>query len=730
MSDGLDTPDSEKVPDFPGMGMMPPAGAGPGPGLNLRRTQPPRLAPPSLNEATGEDIKDQPSPTELFGIPISPLQGRYEFITVIGAGGAGVIYKAKQKPLGRPVAVKMIHSHLVNVTALKRFLQEAKTISTMHHPNIISVHDFGVSEDNQPYMVMDYVEGTTLSDYIKKEGALEPEFAVNLAMQICDGLSHAHSHNVLHRDLKPNNVMLVPLAAGEHHLRVLDFGLAKLFAEDEQADHLTKTGETVGTPAYMAPEQVMGKKLSPRSDIYSLGCLMYHCLTGFVPFGGATKMETMLKQLNDAPPPFSEYDIDVSERLEELVMQILSKDPAGRPESMAQVKEQLKALINYHSSGNVSALARKEKKKAPNAPPQKIEIEPKKIALIAVPLLVVAVAGVFTYVYSQQKPAAQLASTVQQTAPLLAKSEPAKVSEPVNAKTESQEDPPANAATPMNEVAVKDQGPDYKPNFDDRVFLGKFEGKENIPELSSDGSDIQNQSLYFVAKLKDLKKLDLSKSKAINDSGLVYLKNMPLVFLGLGNTNVTDNGLASVGTLKQLRDLNLSNTKVTAQGLGQLSSCRNLQSLDLHQTKLGNGNLDGLKDLNNLDVLVLGETGVGDAGMSSLKNLKMLRTLFLNGSSITNAGLSNISNLENLQKIDLSGTKIDKQGLKLLAKLPNLKDLRLKDVKLGGEAMSEIQKFKSSLVKLDLTNTGVSQQSTNAYLDKNPQCMISFNSAD
>lgn len=709
MSDGLDTPEKEKIPPYPnlGPGQMPPPGAGPGPGLNLRRTEPQRLAPPSLNQATTEG--DQPSPTELFGIPISPLQGRYEFITVIGAGGAGVIYKAKQKPLGRPVAVKMIHSHLVNVTALKRFLQEAKTISTMHHPNIISVHDFGVSEDNQPYMVMDYVEGTTLSDYIKKEGALEPEFAVNLAMQICDGLSHAHSHNVLHRDLKPNNVMLVPLAAGEHHLRVLDFGLAKLFAEDEQADHLTKTGETVGTPAYMAPEQVMGKKLSPRSDIYSLGCLMYHCLTGFVPFGGATKMETMLKQLNDPPPPFSEYDIDVSERLEELVMQILSKDPAARPESMSQVKERLKALMNYHSSGNVSALARKEKKKAP---PKKIEIEPKKIAMIAVPLLLVSVAGLATYFYSQQKPAAKTEQSAQ--VPAQTKTEPTKSSESVVAtKTEQSEQPPANATTPVvtpaKEEKPQEQVPSYKRDIDDEEFLGKFQGKEGIRELSSDGHDIQNQDLYYVSKLKDLKMLDLTKSQSINDSGVAYLKDMSLVSLLLGKTGVKDKGLASIGTLKSLVTLDLNNTLITPNGLGQLASCRNLRSLDLHQTNLKNGNLDGLKGLNNLDMLVLGETGVGDAGLSALTNMKMLKTLYLNNTAITNAGLNNLSNLENLQKLDLSGTKIDKRGLKALSSLPNLTALYLKDVKLDKDAINEMCKFKSHLKEVDFTNSGITR---------------------
>ncbi len=681
MSEAHNTPESEKVAGFQGERVDV---------QNIKteidfekKIPEPRLKPPSLNDP------DQPSPTELFGIPISPLQGRYEFLTVIGAGGAGVIYKAKQKPLGRPVAIKMIHSHLVNVTALKRFLQEAKTISTMHHPNIISVHDFGVSEENQPYMVMDFVEGTTLSDFIKQDGALEPELAVKLAMQICDGLAHAHSHNVLHRDLKPNNVMLVPLAAGELHLRVLDFGLAKLFAEDEQADHLTKTGETVGTPAYMSPEQVMGKKLSPRSDIYSLGCLLYHCLTGFVPFGGATKMETMLKQLNDQAPPFSEYDVDVSERLEALVMQLLSKDPTGRPESMTQVKEKLKALMTDNSSGQLSSMGKKEKKKSFN-----LSFDPKKVAIIAVPLLLVLGGGGFFWYQSQKRP--EPAPVAKVEAPPVKKEEPAATKTETKVEEETKETEIKTETPVATETSQKSDEPKVAWSSVDKQFIESIKQNPQATTLSSDGLPIRNEVLYFVKQMKNLQNLNLSKSKEIGDPGLKYIEGLPLLNnLDLSKTDVTDKGVASIASLSALKKLNLSGTKVTEKGLEPLASCRYLDYLNLNLTGLGNVDLKELSGVNNLSKLNLSNTKIGDKAMPVLASMKILQTVDLSNTDLTNTGLKKLCENQNLKTLVLSNTKITAQGLTSLTSLPSLANLDLSGVKLGKGAVAELCKLKA-----------------------------------
>lgn len=701
MSEGHNTPESEKIPAF----------GAEVPNLQQIKTEvdfqnknaaPPRLKPQSLN-TPGSD-PNQPSPTELFGIPITPLSGRYEFLTVIGAGGAGVIYKAKQKPLGRPVAVKMIHSHLVNVTALKRFLQEAKTISTMHHPNIISVHDFGVSEENQPYMVMDFVEGTTLSDMIKEGGALEPEFAVNLAMQICDGLAHAHSHNVLHRDLKPNNVMLVPLAAGEYHLRVLDFGLAKLFAEDEQADHLTKTGETVGTPAYMAPEQVMGKKLSPRSDVYSLGCLLYHCLTGFVPFGGATKMETMLKQLNDPAPPFSEYDVDVSERLEALVMQLLSKDPAGRPESMEQVKKQLKALLTETSSSQMSSLSKKEKKKE-----IKGSVDTKKIALVAVPSLIVSIlgAGAAFYFLSPKQPTASLPSA--QNAPLVAaptKSEKQDQSAKTEANTTSQTSTAANQTKSEERVFEKEL-----KDPDDRAFVKT--AKSNLDATSIEGKQISDEALYILLKMKYLRTLVLSNSKSITDAGISVLAALPIAELYLESTGITDRSLNVISQLSKLRTLNISSTAVTNQNLASLANCPDLKVLDLSKTKLAASDLSQISSLKSLRELNLSHTKVNDKAMTSLTGMQDLNNLNLSNTAVGNAGMIQVSKLEHLTKLNLSNTQITAPGLAPLSKLRELADLDLSGVKLNPSAVDNLVKLKG-LGHLHVANCNLS----NSELDR------------
>src|SRR5579885_1772624 len=286
-----------------------------------------------------------PPGLEDLNIPKTVLKEKYEFLTVLGAGGAGVIYKARQHPLGRLVAVKMIHSHLMSPTAVRRFHKEAKTISSLAHPNIISVYDFGISEENQPFMVMDYVEGTVLSEFLKQVGVLPQELVKNIAVQLCEGLSHAHMRGVLHRDLKPGNIMLVQMDNGQQLVKILDFGLAKIVFDEEdehgEQDHLTKTGETVGTPAFMSPEQVMGKKVDHRTDLYSLGCVLYQCLTGEPPFIGETKMETMLMHLNAMPQPINipHFEPIITPYFEDIILKLLEKNPTDRFQSMWDLKE-------------------------------------------------------------------------------------------------------------------------------------------------------------------------------------------------------------------------------------------------------------------------------------------------------------------------------------------------------------------------------------------------------
>ncbi len=222
---------------------------------------------------------------------------KYLLLEVLGEGGYGRVYKARHMLLQKVVAVKVLLTDLLqDAVGMSRFQAEARATNKLIHPNIVSVYDYGVSP--RPYIVMEFIEGMTMDQIIAKDGPLTIERFVTVFDQICQGMSVAHESNLLHRDIKPSNI-IVDLTTGTP--KVLDFGVVKIFGEDR-----TVSGETVGSPPYMSPEQCMGKELDARADIYSLGCVMYEALTGVKAFDGENAMECMYKHFSVSPPPISE----------------------------------------------------------------------------------------------------------------------------------------------------------------------------------------------------------------------------------------------------------------------------------------------------------------------------------------------------------------------------------------------------------------------------------------
>ena len=279
---------------------------------------------------------------------------RYEILGIIGDGGMGKVYKARHNLMKRIVAIKMLLPHLVqNAAALKRFTQEAQAASALKHPHILYVHDFGISEQGIPFLVMDYLEGINLATLLQEEGSLPESRAVPIFIQACSALAHAHSKGVVHRDIKPANIMLIEYEGQPDYLQIVDFGIAKLMQPDG-AEQLTHTGEVFGSPLYMSPEQCRGKDLDARSDIYSLGCVLYRCLTGRPVFGGRDAMECMYKQVNDTPSTFHELcpEVKISESLEAAVFKAIAKEPEDRFQTMPQFREALEAARGVYPPVN------------------------------------------------------------------------------------------------------------------------------------------------------------------------------------------------------------------------------------------------------------------------------------------------------------------------------------------------------------------------------------------
>lgn len=288
-----------------------------------------------------------PSKDPLIG---TILNNTYQIQDVVGRGGMGSVYRARDVLMERTVAIKMLHHHLVQDQAsIQRFQQEARAASAINHPNVITAYDFGISETGQPYLIMDFLQGKSLSSTIDESRGLEYSRAVHIFAQTCDALHVAHAKGVIHRDLKPSNIMIVQNRDDPDFVKIVDFGIAKLLpSSGKQSQNLTQTGELFGSPLYMSPEQFLGKNLDERTDIYAMGCVMYEALIGRPPFSGEHVLETMHKHIHEPPAKFAvaRPDLKIPAKLEAIVMRSLEKEPDARYQSMAELRDAILLTID------------------------------------------------------------------------------------------------------------------------------------------------------------------------------------------------------------------------------------------------------------------------------------------------------------------------------------------------------------------------------------------------
>lgn len=278
------------------------------------------------------------------------VESKFEILEVIGCGGWGSIYKARDIKLGRPVAFKVLRADLASTAEkLQRFEREAKVMSAVSHPSICAVYDYGALENGQPYLVLEYLQGKTLEDIIVDEGRLRPERVANLMKQTAQAISAAHTLGIIHRDLKPANIMVLLNEKANETVKVIDFGLAKTY-EVLAPEQLTRTGMTIGTPAYMSPEQVRGLPLDGRSDVYSLGCIMFRLLTGRVAVTGKNVFEIMQNHLN-VELSRDDFDDLVPNAIKDVTLTCLEKDPAERYQNMRELEAD---LVLFESTGKVT----------------------------------------------------------------------------------------------------------------------------------------------------------------------------------------------------------------------------------------------------------------------------------------------------------------------------------------------------------------------------------------
>jgi len=665
----------------------------------------------------GEDCSVCPydnEPLQSQELTAPPLPSQYQCLAVLGKGGMGVIFKARQLLLDKIVAIKMLNPEHTTALGIQRFQREGRAAAVLNHRNIASVQDFGVLEDKQLYMVMDYIEGPSLEALLRQRTVLPVHEALDLFIGVCDGLACAHKNGILHRDLKPSNIMLERQESGNFIAKLVDFGIAKLL-EADVAPNLTRTGEIVGSPTYMSPEQAQVKELDERSDLYSLGCVMYETLTGRPPFVANNSVDVLFKHIY--AKPISLHDaalgkIEMPMELEYIVGKLLSKSPSERFSSAEELRSHLFELQN-----KLYALAPHETKVV-TARQAKKTVAPYSVLKVAIVLTIVSCAFLVAS-YLLHDSSLERISSGQDTWV-----EKKNLSEPEKAEEKAADSKVADAVR----HGIEHQQTSLTIQKDDPIPWKDIAANGALKHLTLE-TNITDHDLQRLKGQAKLEELDLTKSKHVTDAGLSYLGDLtrlkklslcfdkqitgagfnsftmsPVSVLNLDSTNLDDEGCASLSRMPCLETLYVGQTKITDIGLRYLSHLQKLTTLYMPDTAVAD--LGGIGPMSKLAHLAANHTKLTDQGMRQISNLKGLQSLYLIKVNVSPKALSLIGNLPLLSDLDLSFDRIDASSITAASKC-HLKSLNLSGCPLDYQILTALTRCKS-LGTLDLSHAHIS----------------------
>ena len=586
---------------------------------------------------------------------------RYDVSSIIGIGGWSVVYKAYDKTLERPIAIKALHAHLcVDQTKLLRFKREAESASKLNHPNIAVIYDCGDLWPGRPYISMELIEGVSLTELLQTKGQLATVEFANLFSQICDGIEAIHNLGLIHRDLKPSNIKISDAGIA----KVLDFGLAKWILQDQDA--LTRSDESLGTPTYMSPEQCLGKPLDARSDIYSLGCMMYETVTGVKPFTADNSLRYMQMHVQTMPPKFKEIkpDLKVPDYIELIVFKALAKDPQDRFASAHEIKAALNDPLYARSlTGKVA------KFKIWHLPAAR------RIALITSAMVVgLLIAANLVSTWQQSKQA-----TKEHTTQSLQGDRTIQFPDEVVGNlflltrfsdghaVRGKKIVNARGATKVPEGALIELTgvpPDKSASV---TFLAKLK-PEDLQYITMSGSQLNDDGLANINKLTGVQSINADETM-VTDAGVEKLDLQNLGGLNLKGTKVTDASMPHIAAvLERLGWLSVRKTAVTDKGASILFEQLHLKSIDLSETKISDACLKNIGKESRISSLKLAGDEITDAGVESLSSLKSLKTLNLRQCKITDKSIVALSRMRQLKDLDISTTGISNTGFERLKK--------------------------------------------------------------
>lgn len=581
-------------------------------------------------------------------MPVDFLDSRYQNITPLASGGMGDVYRAYDKNLAINVAIKTLGKPTRE--GVVRFQQEARAYSKLKHPNLVKVFDFGVDPSATPYLVMEYITGTNLRDLIrdpeKNLSQRDGKFWLAIFRQISAAMDQAHRSGVIHRDLKPSNVIVTAIDTKTPQAKIIDFGLVK-FTEGSQAEsgQLTQPSNIVGSPLYLSPEQAQSETADERSDIYSLGCLMYECLAGRPPLKGETALETIAKHISEEPEDIQKLNPNVSEQLQKIIHKCLEKDPKKRFQSM---KELLTALDAAHD-----ALS--------DAPADNVEDDEHSRRLKKLPIVVGCVAA--------------LVLIVSGTAAI----------------KRIRDDQTAAHQTALKKAIKKLAVKFTTHTKEGRLVAEPLPADNNV----SSAGTINDEDLK---QLKDTGAVavDLSGLQ-IDGSGIRYFANPTIKAIDLSYTFTNDDTVAFLLPCKDIEEISLEKTPITLAGLKKLAPLRHIRKLHLSNDPLGDDGVTFMKETwPALEVLTYASAKVTPKGVKMLATFPNLRTLAVSDAKLTDDDIEPLTKM-NLTELYLNENFITDKSMQRFSAMPHLRNLTIHECKKISDAA--IRKFQTERPK-------------------------------
>ena len=646
------------------------------------------VSPVNTPNSGKHDVTVSASLSAGLDLPVGRIiNERYKIIEELGRGGMGVVYRVQQIALGREMALKTLDGTDIADETWLRFQQEAKATSMLDHPNLISVHDYGIIDGKHPFFVMDLVEGSTLSQIIKKEGPLTVEKAIPIFIQVCFGLAYAHELGIVHRDLKPSNIMVLKTDAANSGVgvKIVDFRIAKLKTpEGTEAQGLTKTGEVFGSPLYMSPEQCLGNRIDHRSDIYAIGCVLFEALTGLPPFMGSTALSTMMMHQAEKPPSLKEATLgkEFPAELQEIVYRLLEKEPNARYQSLGALAHDLSLLQQGSATVALNLPSSIENQKK----------QKKETILLGsvVGLIACIIVGTAVYYIKEQVDNELYKKSLDSEIARLKASvidDPKKfemaipditVQSSIIYNQQGKKERRINFLTEVGEFNVVGKGGRRKalgkvelssedsihfesnnnPTALKRDFFLQFQN-DDITELAVVQSLLSDEHLKDITNFQGLRDLDIS-STDVSDESIEIINRLPkLEKLNVGFNRITEKGILKINRLLELKELRTGELPSANELIKGLKDAKRLEYLRFTSTKLSPEDIANISAIGTITELNLESCeGVTDDTLKILEKMPNLATLALRRTSVTEQGLLGLNKFKHLTKVSVETEKL------------------------------------------------------------------------